>query len=212
MSLTCMNRRIPMPRGSADSVPVATDARTAIREPPPFDARNLLRHLRPFLIGATVLPVIAALYWGQGVLIPVALAGLFTFLLSPIVSGLERLGLGRLRAGRAIAVAVVVSLVFSALGATTWVIAQQVLALGSELPRYRGNLMHKITDVRWAGRHGGLAEVQSTAKQVMGELQKEEIPKGESKPVPVVVKSDASGIWRLPRLFEFLGSAAFLIV
>src|SRR5499425_2667332 len=212
MAFTRMDPRLPRSRDDAPPVPLSSDARTAIREPPPFDARNLLRHLRPFVIGATVLPVIAALYWGQGVLIPVALAGLFTFLLSPIVSGLERLGLGRLRAGRAIAVAAVVSLVFSALGATTWVIAQQVLALGSELPRYRGNLMHKITDVRWAGSHGGLAQVQSMAKQVMGELQKEETPKGESKPVPVVVKSDASGIWRFPRLLEFLGSAAFLIV
>jgi len=145
------------------------------------------------------------------VLIPVALASLLTFLLSPLVSGLERLGLARFRAGRAIAVALVVALVFSALGATTWVIAQQVLALGSELPRYRGNLMQKITDLRVAGRSGGLAAVQSTAKQVLGELQKGEVPKGESKPVPVVVKSDV-GIWQLPKILEFLGGSAFLLV
>src|SRR5262247_379423 len=212
MAFPRMDPRLPRSRDDAPLVPLTSDGRAGTREAPPFDAQSLLRHLRPYLMGATVLPVIAALYWGQGVLIPVALASLFTFLLSPIVSGLERLGLGRLQAGRAIAVAVVVSLVFSALGATTWVIAQQVLALGSELPRYRGNLTHKITEVRWAGRHGGLAQVQSMAKQVMGELQKEETPKGESKPVPVVVKSDASGIWRLPRLLEFLGSAAFLLV
>jgi len=55
-------------------VPVATDARSASREAPPFEARSLLRHLRPYLIGATVLPVAAALYWGRGVLIPVALS------------------------------------------------------------------------------------------------------------------------------------------
>ena len=192
-------------------MPVATDPRSGSREAPLFDARGLLRHVRPYLMGATVLPVIAALYWGQAVLIPVALASMLTFLLSPLVSGLERLGLARLRAGRALAVALVVALVFSALGATTWVIAHQVLALGSELPRYRGNLMQKITDLRVAGRSGGLAAVQSTAKQVLGELQKGEVPKGESKPVPVVVKSDV-GIWQLPKILEFLGGAAFLLV
>jgi len=192
-------------------VPVAADARSASREVPLFDGRSFLRHVRPYLMGATVLPVIAALYWGQGVLIPVALASLLTFLLSPLVSGLERLGLARFRAGRAIAVAVVVALVFSALGTTTWVIAQQVLALGSELPRYRGNLMQKITDLRVAGRSGGLAAVESTAKQVLGELQKGEVPKGESKPVPVVVKSDV-GIWQLPKILELLGGSAFLLV
>ena len=191
---------------------VAADARSANREAPPlFDARGFLRCVRPYLMGATVLPVIAALYWGQGVLIPVALASLLTFLLSPLVSGLERLGLSRLRAGRALAVALVVALVFSTLGATTWIIAQQVLALGAELPRYRGNLMQKITDLRVAGRSGGLAGVQSTAKQVLGELQKGEVPKGESKPVPVVVKSDG-GIWQLPKILEFLGGSAFLLV
>ena len=193
-------------------MPVATDARSASREAPPFEARSLLRHLRPYLIGATVLPVAAALYWGRGVLIPVALASLFTFLLSPLVSGLERLGLGRLPAGRALAVALVVSLVFSALGGTAWVITQQVLALGSELPHYRGNLMRKIVDLRGAGGHGGLAEVQSTAKQVMGELQKQELPKGETKPLPVVVKSDGGGIWQLPKILESLGIAAFVVV
>jgi len=207
-----MDRRIPTSRTSAQPVPVAADPRPGGREAPPYDTRSLLRHLRPYLMGATVLPVIAALYWGQGVLIPVALASLLTFLLSPVVSGLEHLGLGRLRAGRPIAVALVVSLVFSALGGTAWVITQQVLALGSELPRYRGNLMRKITDLRGAGRQGGLAAVQSTAKQVLGELQKEEVPKGESKPVPVVVKSNGGGIWQLPKILEFLGSAAFLLV
>jgi predicted PurR-regulated permease PerM len=207
-----MDRRIPVPRSSAHLAPVATDTPSASREAPPFDARSLLRHLRPYLMGAIVLPVVAALYWGQAVLIPVALASLLTFLLSPLVSGLERLGLARFRAGRAVAVALVVTLVFSALGATTWVIAHQVLALGSELPLYRGNLMRKIADLRVARRSGGLAAVQSTANQVLGELQKGEVPKGESKPVPVVVRSDGVGIWQLPKILEFLGGAAFLLV
>ena len=39
--------------------------------------------------------VVAALYWLQAVLIPLALAVLLTFLLSPVVGTLERRGLGR---------------------------------------------------------------------------------------------------------------------
>src|SRR5215470_6952665 len=107
-----MDRRIPTAGDSAQPVSVATAGRPEEREVSPFDARNLLRHLRPYLMGATALPVVAALYWGRGVLIPLALASLLTFLLSPMVYGLERLGLARLRAGRAIAVVLVVSLVF----------------------------------------------------------------------------------------------------
>ena len=62
----------------------------------------------------------------------------------------------------------------SALGGAAWVVAQQVLILGAELPHYRGNLKRKISDIRGAGEHGALAEVQSAAKEVMGELQKEQ--------------------------------------
>ena len=39
--------------------------------------------------------VVAGLYWLQAVLIPLALAVLLTFLLSPVVSTLQRRGLGR---------------------------------------------------------------------------------------------------------------------
>ncbi len=171
---------------------------------------RVLRQLRPFLIGSAALPIVAALYWGQGLFIPIALAGLFTFVLSPLVGALERAGLGRMPAGRPIAVIVVVGLVFSALGGTGWVISQQVMTLASDLPQYRGNIMRKIGDIRGQGE--GLAEVQSTAKEVMGELQKDASPKkGEAKPLPVVVKEPA-GIWQLPRIFEALGTAGLVIV
>ena len=178
----------------------------------PSGARVTLRELRPYLVGAAILPVVAVLYWGQGVIIPIALAWLFTFLLGPIVSALERAGLGRMRAGKAIAVTLVVGLVFSVLGGAGWVIVQQVTALGSELPQYRGNIIRKVAEFRGSGRGGVLAEVQSTAKEVMGELQKEATPKGESKPLPVVVKPETSGIWQLPRILEALSAAGFVIV
>ena len=41
--------------------------------------------------------VVAGLYWLQAVLIPLALAVLLTFLLSPVVTTLHRRGLGRVR-------------------------------------------------------------------------------------------------------------------
>jgi predicted PurR-regulated permease PerM len=55
--------------------------------------------------------VIAALYWTQALLIPFALAALLTFLLSPAMTALQRLGMGRLPS-----VAVVVLSRFEAFG------------------------------------------------------------------------------------------------
>jgi predicted PurR-regulated permease PerM len=178
----------------------------------PSAARAILREFRPYVIVAGVLPVVAALYWGQGVLIPVALASLFTFLLSPIVGALERAGLGRLRAGKVVAALLVVGFVFSILGGAAWIIVQQVTAFGSELPQYRGNIMRKVEEFRGLGRSGPLAEVQLAAKEVMGELQKEPTSKGESKPLPVVVKPETIGIWQLPRLLQAVSAASFVVV
>ena len=54
--------------------------------------------------------VIAALYFGRDLLIPLALSALLTFLLSPLVTRLERW------LGRIVAVLLVVALIFSATG------------------------------------------------------------------------------------------------
>ncbi|HUO64882.1 MAG TPA: AI-2E family transporter, partial [Terriglobales bacterium] len=62
------------------------------------------------------------------------------------------------------------------------------------------------------GKHRGLEQAQSTAKEVLGELQKDQVAKGETKPVPVVVKSDSGGIWQIPRILEALGGAGFVVV
>ena len=72
--------------------------------------------------------------------------------------------------------------------------------------------MRKVQEFRGLGRKGPLAEVQSAAKEVMGELQKAETPKGESKPLPVVVKPDTIGLWQLPRLLQAVGAASFVVV
>ena len=52
--------------------------------------------LRPFVILASIAMLLGLLYWAQAVLIPVALGVLFTFLLSPVVSALQRQRLGRI--------------------------------------------------------------------------------------------------------------------
>ena len=52
-----------------------------------------------FVVLASICIVVAALYFAQVVLIPLALAVLFCFLLAPLVTRLERWGLGRV-AGR----------------------------------------------------------------------------------------------------------------
>ena len=107
--------------------------------------------------------VVAALYWLQGVLIPLALAVLLTFLLSPVVGTLQRRGLGRVPA-----VLVTVLLALSVLGGIGWTLTRQLVTLADELPRYSLNIHHRIADLRGASKVGSVEKVQKTVEDVVG--------------------------------------------
>ena len=150
----------------------------------------------PSLIAvATFVLIIASLYWAQAILIPIALSILLTFLLSPVVGGLERLGLRRVPS-----VIFIVVLTFSLLATIGWITALQFTSLGKELPKYQGNIKQKIADVRAAGKGGNLEKVQKTIEEIEDEIQKQEIPvKGKQNPRPVVVKAEESAtFWPMP--------------
>ena len=53
---------------------------------------------RPLTVLASFVLVVAAMYWGRAVLIPLALAMLLAFLLSPLVRRLQGAGLRRVPA------------------------------------------------------------------------------------------------------------------
>ena len=67
--------------------------------------------------------VVAALYFGRSVFVPIALATLITFLLSRLVTRLERW------IGRIAAVLVTVIAMFMIFAAASWVIGRQVIDL-----------------------------------------------------------------------------------
>jgi predicted PurR-regulated permease PerM len=158
-----------------------------------------------FQVLASLVLIIASLYWAHTVLIPVALALLFTFLLNPVVSALQRKGLGRTPA-----TLLAVLLLFSCLGGIGWAMTAEITNLAAELPHYEDNIRQKIADIRWAGQGSIIARIQNTAQKVMDELQKEVKPAGEvEKPVPVVVQGP-SVLWRLPSALEPLATAGLV--
>ena len=157
--------------------------------------------IRPFIAIATGALVVACLYWGQGVLIPVALAGLLAFLLSPVVNAIDRWG-----AGRATSVLVVVLLAFCLAGGVGWVLFRQLASLADELPQYSAHIRQRVADVRGLSTGGSVEKVQRTLTEVVGEMEKAE-PKGAAgKPIPVVVQPPSTLLTRLPRLFDVLAA------
>lgn len=114
--------------------------------------------------------VVAILYLGAEVLKPLALAGLLSFVLAPVIRGLRRIGLGK-------AVSVVAAVLF-AIGATvalSLLMAQQITNLAEELPRYEANLREKIRTIKsYTLASGALERASDTLEDLKGELDKSE--------------------------------------
>ena len=167
--------------------------------------------LNSLIAVATFVLIIALLYWAQAVLIPVALAILLTFLLSPVAGALERIALGRLPS-----VIVVVVLAFSLLGGIGWIVTLQFGSLANELPKYTVNIRQKIADVRGAGKGGALEKVQQTVEEVKNEIEKDDTPaKGQRRAV-IVQPEESFAFWPMPSvvgpMVERFASAGLVIV
>jgi predicted PurR-regulated permease PerM len=138
--------------------------------------------IAPWIRFAGFVLVIAVLYWAQAVLVPVAVALLITFVLSPPVTFLQR------RIGRILAVLITVALVFTTLGLAGWGVATQMSKLAGDLPQYRANIRQKVADVRVATRGGSMEQVQETVNEIQQEVTGPQAPRGNARE-PVIVQS-----------------------
>ncbi|MGO9156642.1 AI-2E family transporter [Mycobacterium sp.] len=101
------------------------------------DAPVWLRHHGGRL--TTVALVLALLYIGRAVLIPLALAILLSLLVAPLVRALRRI-----RIGRASSVLIAVLVLTISFMAAAVVLGTQILRIAESLPRYQANVQHKI--------------------------------------------------------------------
>ena len=164
--------------------------------------------LKPWVIFAGCVLVIVVLYWAQAVLVPIALAVLLTFVLTPPVSWLERW------LGRVPAVLAAVTLVFIGLGLAGWGLARQMDHLADDLPTYRVNILAKIADVRGAGKGGSVEKLQETIEGIKTDLGQPSAPTGTASR-PVVVPSELvtgfSGFSWLGPIVGPLGTAGLVL-
>ena len=164
--------------------------------------------VKPWVTFAGCVLVIVVLYWAQAVLVPIALAILLTFVLTPPVSWLERW------IGRVPAVLVAVTLVFVVVGLAGWGLARQMDRLAQDLPRYRVNILAKIADVRGAGKGGSVERLQETIEDIKTDLGKSATPTGTASR-PMVVTSEPvagfSGFTWLGPIVGPLGTAGLVM-
>jgi predicted PurR-regulated permease PerM len=151
--------------------------------------------LKTVLIGVVV---VAALYLGREVLVPIALAVLLTFVLAPLVRLLQGWYFPRI-----IAVTVVGVLAFVAIFGLGALMVSQVNQLAADLPRYQSTLGEKIQSLR--GVAGGTGTLER-ASEVLHDLSKQiEGPNNRTspgsltengandRPIPVEIKQPNPG-------------------
>jgi predicted PurR-regulated permease PerM len=112
--------------------------------------------------------VVATLFVAREVLIPVALAGILSFMLAPPVRMLQNL-----RLPRGLAVVAVVLLAFAAIFALGAVMTRQVTQLARDLPRYQATIGAKIERLQdlQGGGVGTLEQAQEVLKKLGNELK-----------------------------------------
>src|SRR5215207_5401731 len=144
--------------------------------------------------------IVATLYFGREIFVPIALAILLSFVLAPLVGLLQHL-----RVPRGVAVVGVVVAAFALIFAMGSLLANQLAQLAGDLPRYQSTISEKIQSFRetTAGR-GTLERASGMLKDLSKELDKPKeaataLGAGASpkaavpKPVPVEVRQPDPG-------------------
>ena len=137
-----------------------------------------------------VLSLATLLMFGKDVFIPIALALLLSFALTPVASWLQRIGLGR---GPAVLLAV--SLAVAVIVALGYIVFSQLADLAAQLPAYKEIIRQKIQTLMTGVAGGGPF---SRAGAVVGELitdfQKMAGAAASQDAVVVVRPEEASGV------------------
>ena len=140
-------------------------------------------------VGVTV---VAALYFGKDILLPITVAVLLSFVLSPLVGALRRLQIPRV-----VAVVFSVGLALAIIGGVGALVGSQIVEVAGDLPLYQTTIEKKVGVLRTATL-GRIAEVVSRFRGTLGQAGQISPPSGspageqaarpEQTPVPVEVR------------------------
>jgi predicted PurR-regulated permease PerM len=159
--------------------------------PPAARYEPPMRVLSGVIIGAVV---IAALYVGRDVFVPVALAILLSFMLAPLVIWLQR------HIPKTASVAIAVTIAFLVIGAFAYTVASQLTQLAGNLPSYQWNIQTKISSIREdAMSEGVIGRFGKFIERIGEELSKpteettDETTTSADKPIKVEIEEAEAG-------------------
>lgn len=169
-----------------------------------MQTRKSMSQALPVLVGMAL--ILGFLAWAQQVVVPVALAILFTFLLAPLSNLLERR-----RLPRPLSSAVVTLLALAMVIGVFYGVTRQISSLLDEYPKYEQNVTAKITQLRERGRTGLLDKVEIVSERLSRQLSRKRVQDmsvgerelAQAQPVRVVEE----GAFSLSQLWSVAGPA-----
>ena len=164
----------------SDPLPPFVDAN--VERPAPAVAPTDATALTSLLTIVSVAAVVAALSIGQDVLIPIVLAVMVSFILSPVVTALGNAGLSRLPS-----VIVTVLLTFGFIALAVTLLANQASALATDAPRYAETIQRKI-----AGAEGLAATRLSAVTRLFSTASKTTLA-NPAEPPPAIARRPPAG-------------------
>lgn len=158
--------------------------------------------------------IVGILHLAKAVIVPLALAVLLTFVLTPIVSTIQRPGLGRVPS-----VLVTVVLAFAIFGVVGWGVGVQVNKLARELPNQQGAIQKKIAALSGSGE-GVFGRLLKMVREIGAEPGKTDAAADnttvKAKEVIVVRPEESSGFERLAQtvgpVLEPLATAGLVVI
>lgn len=170
---------------------------------------------------AVAVVIVAGLYFGREVFVPMALAILLSFALGPAVLLLRRGHLGRVPA-----VIAVVIVAFAIIGGVGAFVGTQLAHLAGELPGYQSNIGQKIHSLRHTTSPAGIVDrasamVNNLRKEIAKPAEGVSKPKAnmpqQQSPVPVEVRPSASTPFQIiyviaTPLLQQLATAGIVVV
>lgn len=155
----------------------------------PSSARITLAQL------ATVVGVATVLNVAHEIFVPLAIAMLITFALSPLVTILRRWGMPLLAT-----VLAVVALAFSVIATFALVVVTQLGNLAQNLPTFQANILTKVEGLKAAGGGNGIVARLSDMIAAINSRIGAALPTDKQPPMPVEVVQPANALDFLERL------------
>ena len=159
--------------------------------------------------------IMGTLYYGKSLLIPLALAALFTFLLSPIVTFLER------KLPRVIAIMTVVIMFFISIGIAGYLLTNELVEFSANLPNYKVNIDNRLNsfNIPQDSAFNGVFDTLGKIKDHLPGQSTQPATHSPSKipTVNVIESTSSSDITAtiksiIGSLLEFLGSTGLVIL